>query len=663
LEGRWRLDGEIVATALRLAIGSDDEAETSRTPSERRAEALVDICRVFLEAREHPPSSRHRPHANVIVTAEDLEAGRGGECVDGVVLDGPLLASLVCDSVLHRVMMAGSVVLDYGTATRVVSANLFNTLVVRDRHCRFPGCDRPPMWTDAHVVHVEDGGPPRSKTSHFVKTPSRRPVRAGGINGHYQRLGGFDSTGFVEYEALAEALGVPERSTQPHDGVVPFRDAVRAWFRISLQTFGGPAGQIAVMHRELVDERRWFGERRFLHALNYCMLLPGPEAQQLAIYLGWLLNGTAGGLVAGALFVLPGFLAILALSTIYVGFGDTDAVTAVFAGVGPAVLVIVASALWRVAGRALSNPILVVLAVVAFVALFAFGVPFPAVIAAAAIGGFVGGRRRPGWFSGGSHGSEDPNVPPPLVADDALHGAQPSLARAARVLLIGAVAWGTPLALLAVLAPGGVYLEEGLFFSGTAVVTFGGAYAVLSYIAQRAVEVYGWLAPGEMVRGLAMAETTPGPLIQVVQFVGFMGAYRNPGSLEPWVAGLLASVLVTWVTYVPCFLWIFLGAPYIEALRENRGISDALAGITAAVVGVIANLAIYFAVHTIFTEVRADRTLGPLTLDAPVWSSTSPRAVVIAAIAFILLFRWKWSVLRVLGACALLGIAAEVAFG
>jgi len=442
--------------------------------------------------------------------------------------------------------------------------------------------------------------------------------------------------------------------------VVPLREATGAWFRISLQTFGGPAGQIAVMHRELVDERRWFGERRFLHALNYCMLLPGPEAQQLAIYLGWLLNGSVGGLVAGVLFVVPGFLAILALSLTYARFGDTTAVVALFAGVAPAVLAIVASALARVAGRALKSPVHVALAVASFVAIFAFAVPFPAVVAAAALVGYVGGRLRPGAFRSGGHGTEATDAPPPLVADDALHGATPSWGRAARVLAIGGVAWGLPIALLTVFAPDTVFVTQALFFSGTAVVTFGGAYAVLAYIAQRAVNTYHWLLPGEMVRGLAMAETTPGPLIQVVQFVGFMGAYRNPGDLNPWVAAIAASVLVTWVTYVPCFIWIFLGAPHIEALRDNQRISAALNGITAAVVGVIANLAIFFAVHTFFSAVDDDRPYGPLRLPVPAWSSVSPRAIAVAAIAFWLLFRAEWSVLRTLGACALIGAALEL---
>jgi chromate transporter len=458
---------------------------------------------------------------------------------------------------------------------------------------------------------------------------------------------------------------VTELDTNSRDDatdVVPLREATGAWFRISLQTFGGPAGQIAVMHRELVDDRRWFGERRFLHALNYCMLLPGPEAQQLAIYLGWLLNGSVGGFIAGVLFVLPGFLAILALSLTYAQFGDTTAVVALFAGVGPAVLAIVASALWRVAGRALKSPVHVVLAVAAFVSLFAFAVPFPVVVAAAGLVGYVGGRLRPDIFrAGGGHEADTADAQPPLVADDALHGATPSWGRAARVLAIGLLAWGVPVGLLAVLAPDTVFITQALFFSGTAVVTFGGAYAVLAYIAQRAVNTYHWLLPGEMVRGLAMAETTPGPLIQVVQFVGFMGAYRNPGDLNPWVAAIAASILVTWVTYVPCFLWIFLGAPHIEALRHNQRISAALSGITAAVVGVIANLAIFFAVHTIFSAVDDDWSYGPMRLPVPEWSTLSPRAIAVAALAFWLLFNRKWSVLRTLGACAAVGATIELA--
>ena len=443
--------------------------------------------------------------------------------------------------------------------------------------------------------------------------------------------------------------------------LIPLREATRAWFRVSLQTFGGPAGQISVMHRELVDERRWIGEQRFLHALSYCTLLPGPEAQQLAIYLGWLLNGTAGGLIAGTLFVLPGFLAIMALSVLYAGWGDTLAVAALFAGIGPAVLAIVAQAVVRISGRALRNRLLTGMAVAAFVALALFAVPFPIVIAAAGLTGFVAGRVRPDLLRLGAHTSAADNGPTPLIADDALHSEARSRGRAARIIGVGVLVWVAPLVVLgAVLGDRNVFVEEGRFFSGAALVTFGGAYAVLAYVAQRAVEVYGWLTPGEMVTGLAMAETTPGPLIQVVQFVGFMGAYRDPGTLDPWVAGVLGATLVTWVTYVPCFLFIFLGAPHVEGLRHNQRLAAALAGITAAVVGVIANLALYFAIHTLFADVE-DRRSGPLRFQVPDLSSVSPRAVAVAALAFLLLFRLRWSVLKTIGACAVIGGAIHIA--
>ena len=439
-------------------------------------------------------------------------------------------------------------------------------------------------------------------------------------------------------------------------GAVPLRTALRAWFRISLQTFGGPAGQIAVMHRTLVDELRWIGERRFLHALNYCMLLPGPEAQQLAIYVGWLLNGTAGGLIAGTLFVLPGFLSIMALSAVYAGLGDTVAIEALFAGVAPAVLAIVASAVVRVASRSLRNGALIGIAVAAFVALALFRLPFPIVVAAAAAVGFTGGQIWPERFRSRGHGSAADGGPPPVISDDALHEADASWRRAAKVLAVGVIAWAAPVAVIAVVfGTGSVFVDQGLFFSGTAVVTFGGAYAVLAYVAQRAVYTYGWLAPGEMVRGLAMAETTPGPLIMVVQFVAFMGGYRDPGSLDPWMAALLSACLVTWVTFVPCFLWIFLGAPYIEALRGNARLSAALTAITAAVVGVIANLAVFFAVHTVFGTVHDGRQYGPVQVDVPDWSTINLRALAVSALAFWLTFRRKLSLLPALGICAVVG--------
>jgi chromate transporter len=439
---------------------------------------------------------------------------------------------------------------------------------------------------------------------------------------------------------------------------IPFRTAVRAWFAISLQTFGGPAGQIAVMQRTLVDEKRWIGQRRFLHAMNYCMMLPGPEAQQLATYVGWLLHGTRGGLVAGGLFVLPGVVALLALSAIYIAFGSTVAVAALFAGLAPAVLAIVVQAVVRVGKRALTSPALVAIAVASFLALALFGVPFPVVVLVAGVAGWALGRHRPASVA---HEPSADSGPPPVIPDDGLHTERPSARRTVRVLLIGLVVWGVPVAAAVLLTgTGSVFTQQGLFFSGAAVVTFGGAYAVLAYVAQQAVQVYGWLAPGEMVRGLALAETTPGPLIMVVQFVAFVGAYRNPGALDPWAAAVLASLLVTWVTFVPSFLFVLLGAPYMERLRGNRSLTAALTGITAAVVGVIANLGVYFAVHTLFSETRTiDRSV--LSLVVPDIGTFRPVSLTIVLVAAVLIFRLRWSVLRTLGVCALLGLAAGLA--
>jgi len=446
--------------------------------------------------------------------------------------------------------------------------------------------------------------------------------------------------------------------------VVPLREAARAWWAISLRTFGGPAGQIAVMHRELVDERRWIGERRFLHALSFCTLLPGPEAQQLAIYLGWLLNGTAGGLIAGTLFVLPGFVAILGLSVAYVRFGGTLALDALFAGVAPAVVAIVAQAVVRLGRRALVRPSLVAVAVAAFAALAAFAVPFPFVIAGAAVAGVVAGRGAGSAAGGGAGGAPRDaaphGAPAPLVPDEALHEAAPAPGRAVRIVLLGAALWVAPVVAAAVvLGRGSVLVDQGRFFGATALVTVGGAYAVLTFVAQRAVEVHGWLAPGQMVDGLAMAESTPGPLIMVVQFVGFVGAHGDPGSLDPWVAAVLASIVVTWVTFVPCFVFIFVGAPHVERLRGMRRLSAALEGVTAAVVGVIANLALFFALHTWFGEVR-DHTPGPFRLELPVLSTLSPRAVALSALAGFLVVRRGWGVVRVLAACAAIGGAWHV---
>lgn len=453
------------------------------------------------------------------------------------------------------------------------------------------------------------------------------------------------------------------RSDERQMDLVPLRVAAKAWFLVSLQTFGGPAGQISVMHTEIVDRRRWVGEQRFLHALSYCTLLPGPEAQQLAIYLGWLLNGTVGGLIAGILFVLPGFFAILGLSIIYAGWGDTTIVTAIFAGVAPAVIAIVTQAVVRLSARALPNRALVALAFVSFLALAAFAVPFPLVIIGAACTGYLMGVIRPALITRSAAPAADASAlsaAAPMIADDALHESNGSWARAARILGIGLFLWVTPtLVVIAVFGRDSVFGEMGTFFSGTALVTFGGAYAVLAFVAQRAVEVYGWVSAKNMIAGLALAETTPGPLIMVVQFVGFLGAFNQPGNLDPWVAGVLASILVTWVTFVPCFLFIFLGAPHIEGLRRNTALSSALTGITASVVGVIANLAVFFAVNTLFEEVERIET-GPLNMQVPVVGSFDPLAAFVAALAFLLLFRFRWSVLRTLGTCAVIGAVLDL---
>jgi chromate transporter len=440
--------------------------------------------------------------------------------------------------------------------------------------------------------------------------------------------------------------------------LVPFGTAVRTWTAISLQSFGGPAGQIAVMQRTLVDEKRWIGQRRFLHALNFCMLLPGPEAQQLAIYTGWLLNGTRGGLAAGTLFVLPGVVALLALAAVYVAFGDTALVVAVFSGLAPAVVAIVAQAVVRVGRRAAGHPALVAIAVGAFVAIALVEVPFPLVLVAAALAGWALGRWAPYTLVPGA--KDTGSGPPPVIRDDELHAEAPSRSRTMKILVLGAVLWLVPLGLAAAFTGAeSTVTTQGVFFSGTALVSFGGAYAVLAYVAQRAVESYGWVTPGEMVRGLALAETTPGPLIMVVQFVAFLGAYQAPGGLDPWLAAVLGALLTTWVTFVPCFLFIFLGAPYVERLRGNRSLSAALTGVTAAIVGVIANLAFYFALHTLFGRV-GELSWAFVRLDVPVWSSVSWTGVGITAAAFAFVFRARWSVLRTLGACAALGLLAAL---
>jgi chromate transporter len=419
------------------------------------------------------------------------------------------------------------------------------------------------------------------------------------------------------------------------------------------------------MHRILVDEKGWVSENRFLHALNYCMLLPGPEAQQLAIYIGWLLHRTLGGLVAGILFVLPGFIAILALSILYAGFQDLAFVQALFFGLKPAVLAVVIYAVHRIAGRALTNGVMIAIAAAAFVAIFFFDIPFPLIILSAALIGFIGGRIQPGLFAFKGHGGgKDKGEMAALdaaVAGGALDHTHPSLGRAIRIALICLGLWFAPLlALVAFLGGSHIYVQEGLFFSKMAVVTFGGAYAVLAYVAQEAVNYYGWLNPGEMLDGLGMAETTPGPLIQVVQFVGFMGAYRNPDPFDPLLSGILASVLTTWVTFVPCFLWIFLGAPYIERLRENRALTTALSGITAAVVGVILNLAVWFALNVIFGQVDEVHRAGA-RLYVPVWNTVDPASLALAIGALLALFWFRIGMIPTLAGSAALGIVYHLA--
>lgn len=430
-------------------------------------------------------------------------------------------------------------------------------------------------------------------------------------------------------------------------------EATRVWARVALLSFGGPAGQIAVMHRILVEERKWISEGRFLHALNFCMLLPGPEAQQLATYLGWLLHGMRGGLIAGLLFIVPGVVAIMALSWLYAGFGDVGFIVALFFGIKAAVLAIVLDAVIRIAGRALTSRILMIVAVLSFIGIFLFAVPFPAIVFGAGIFGFVASRR--GWLAGNNEGGNTESDET-LLGEGVPDHALPANSRPLRVTVIWLALWLVPVgALVAMLGPGNVFSDIAIFFSKMAVVTFGGAYAVLAYVAQQAVENFGWLAPGEMLDGLGMAETTPGPLIMVVQFVGFMAAFRDPGMLPPMVAGTLGSLLTSWVTFAPCFLWIFLGAPFVEALRENRLLAAALSAITAAIVGVILNLAVWFAIHTWFAEVHAFRAMG-IDMDIPVFASLDPLAIILSLVAMALVFAFRAGMLPTLAVSAAAGL-------
>lgn len=441
-------------------------------------------------------------------------------------------------------------------------------------------------------------------------------------------------------------------------------EAAKVWARIAALSFGGPAGQIAVMHRILVEEKRWLGDGRFLHALNFCMLLPGPEAQQLATYIGWLLHGVRGALVAGILFILPGVFAIMALSWVYAIWGDVGFVAALFFGLKAAVLAIVLQAVVRVGKRALRNRVMQAIAAASFVAIFAFGTPFPAIVGAAALIGWLGAKAGLAAFSqGAGHASTSP-----AAVDDAatLLGEEESTLTKARqtgALWAGVIAlclWLAPVAALVLAAPDSVFTDIATFFSKLAVLTFGGAYAVLAWVAQEAVGTYGWLEPGEMLDGLGMAETTPGPLIMVLQFVGFIGAMRDAGWAAPLWAGTVGGLLATWVTFAPCFAWIFLGAPFMERLRFNLALSAALSAVTAAVVGVILNLGIWFAIHVIWRDVQAV-SAGPLSLELPVLSSLDATAAVLSVLALVAVFRLNLGMVPVLAGSALLGLCVHLA--
>jgi chromate transporter len=444
------------------------------------------------------------------------------------------------------------------------------------------------------------------------------------------------------------------------DHGVPFGEAMKVWGRVAALSFGGPAGQIAVMHRIIVEEKKWIGEQRFLQALNYCTLLPGPEAQQLAIYIGWLMHKTKGGLFAGTLFVLPGLFAIMALSWIYVLLGKVTIVQGLFFGLKAAVLVIVIEAVLRVGKRALKNNTMRGLAAAAFLALFLYDVPFPIVIVVAGLIGYVGGRAGVSAFlAGGGHGK----VGDKQVADaDSLLGeetpehARPNVRWSLTVTAIFLALWLVPVAALYLgLGGGNVFTKISIFFSQMAVVTFGGAYAVLAYVAQQAVDNYHWVTAGEMLDGLGMAETTPGPLIMVTQFVGFLAAWREPGGLPPLLAATLGGLLTTWVTFVPCFLWIFFGAPFVEALRANKALGAAMGAITAAVVGVILNLAVWFALHVLFAKLVPVRWLGA-SVELPVLSSVDLPSLVLSVAAAVAIFRFKFGMIPVLLASSLAGV-------
>ena len=434
-------------------------------------------------------------------------------------------------------------------------------------------------------------------------------------------------------------------------------DAVRFWVKLGFISFGGPTGQIAIMHAELVEKRRWIGEGRFLHALNFCMLLPGPEATQMAIYCGWLLHRTWGGILAGVWFVLPAAAMLWGLSYVYVTYGGVAEVAAVFHGLKAAVLAVVVAAVLRIGKKALKNRAMWAIAAVAFGAIFFLGTPFPAIIAGAALVGYVGGGRWVAVFNvvkghgaGGTAGAAGRGRA--VIDDDDVAGAhtRPSWGRAGQVIAVCGLLWWTPVVALGLgLGWDGTLAQEGLFFSKAAMVTFGGAYAVLPYVAQQAVEHFSWLTAPQMLDGLGLAETTPGPLIMVLQFVGFLGAFHHPGGWSPLVAATVGAAITTWVTFVPCFLWIFLGAPHVEQLRKAVRLTCALSAVTAAVVGVVLNLAVWFGWHVVRPAGASD--------GAGLIGGTDWFAVGLGLAAFAALQRWKLDVVPVVLGSGALGLA------
>ncbi len=434
-------------------------------------------------------------------------------------------------------------------------------------------------------------------------------------------------------------LAVNDRMNTPD-----FRELVRVFARIGCLSFGGPAGQIALMHGEIVEKHQWVDEEQYLHALNFCHLLPGPEAQQLATWIGWRLHGLKGGLAAGLLFIIPGALVMLALSSLYALAADLDWFAALFLGIKAAVLAIVVQALIRIGSRALNTRFKQGLAIAAFLALFLFNLPFPLVVLGAGLIGMVVANYRPDLLA----------LKPASGHDSA---PRPSLAAMGRTMLLWLAIWAAPMALVLVaLGQDHVLWDVGLFFSQLAIVTFGGAYAVLAYMAQEAVQTYGWLQAGEMADGLGLAETTPGPLILVTQHVGFLAAFRSPEPFSPLVAGMVGAALTTWVTFAPCFLWIFTFAPWIERLQHATRLKGGLAALTAAVVGVIANLSVWFALHVLFARVTMAQ-IGLMQLNLPNWASFDWRAGLLAVMAAIILFALKWSIFRMLAILAVAGLA------